>query len=230
VICWFVTIADELALRPHVEGSVPTACRSAAVLSKSSSPHRKVLLNYRELSLFLRTAGGSHFSPNSLLSPPYVRLDCNFFVSPTYAKTGVPSPQKCRRADISSLFLLKSTVGSLSFQPLAHSFIFRITPISHCSNIFPTLHQKTRVYPPPVQPIAPEGVGPATRRSPTSEGLRYKGSLSPVTNHQSPITLSSPTNLSVAPSLPPAGHWYLRSGAMRFREEEAKTCPTPSVN
>jgi len=217
VICWFVTIADELALRPHVEGSVPTACRSAAVLSKSSSPHRKVLLNYRELSLFLRTAGGSHFSPNSLLSPPYVRLDCNFFVSPTYAKTGVPSPQKCRRADISSLFLLKSTVGSLSFQPLAHSFIFRITPISHSSNIFPTLHQKTRVYPPPVQPIPPKHL----THTPLILGPRSP--LPPVASHQSRVTLSSPTNLSVAPTLPPAGHWYLRSGATQVREEEAKT-------
>jgi hypothetical protein len=167
-----------------VEGSVPTACRSAAVLSKSSSLHRKVLLNYRELSLFLRTAGGSHFSPNSLLSPPYVRLDCNFFVSPTYAKTGgATHPKMSARRHFHALLAPKHSSGSLSFQPLAHSFIFRITPISHCSNIFPTLHQKTRVYPPPVQPIAPEGAGPATRRSPTSEGLRYKGSLSPVTNH-----------------------------------------------
>jgi hypothetical protein len=28
---------------------------------------------------------------------------------------------------------------------------------------------------------------------------------------------TSPANLSVAPLLPPAGHWYLHSGAKRFR-------------
>jgi len=55
------------------------------------------------------------------------------------------------------------------------------------------------------------------------------------TSHKAPIAshcalvagrlplATSAANLSVAPSLPPAGHWYLRSGATQVREEEAKT-------
>jgi hypothetical protein len=82
-------------------------------------------------------------------SKPFVSPTCeitvrNFFVSPTYAKTGGCTPPKNVGAPTFALsFLPIPTLGSLSFQLLAHSFIFRITRIPYPSRTFRTLCRKT---------------------------------------------------------------------------------------
>ncbi len=48
-------------------------------------------------------------------------------------------------------------------------------------------------------------------------GAPPKNVGAPVADHRSPAT--SPANLSVAPPLPPAGHWYFRIGCNRIRHE-----------
>src|SRR5690242_3444231 len=99
----------------------------------------------------------SRLPSKSFISPTYANFTSNSFVSPTYAKTGGCTPHKNvglslaqpRGAPTFTLsFLPISTLGSLLFQSLAHSFVFRITPISHRSITFCTLLSKTRVYPP----------------------------------------------------------------------------------
>src|SRR5258708_26035103 len=45
-------------------------------------------------------------------------------------------------------------IPPLAFQSLAHSFIFRSTPIPFLHSAFPTLSPKTRGVPPLVPPIA----------------------------------------------------------------------------
>src|SRR5580704_852264 len=77
------------------------------------------------------------------------------FVSPAYAKTGGYTPTKMSARTFSLSFLPIFTLGPLAFQSFAHSFIFRIQPISHPSNIFRTLAPKTGGTPPQVQPIPP---------------------------------------------------------------------------
>jgi hypothetical protein len=213
-----VTIAHELALRPQVEGSVPAASRSAALRSQSLR---------HTASLFSSIASSPSPSGLSVVGPFPLTLffplhavawpTTPLFPLHTQKQGGATHPKMSARRHFHALLLPEDSLGSLSFQLLAHSFIFRITPISHSSNIFPTLHQKTRVYPPPVQPIPPKHL----THTPLILGPRSP--LPPVASHQSRVTLSSPTNLSVAPTLPPAGHWYLRSGATQVREEEAKT-------
>ncbi len=88
----------------------------------------------------------SRFPFKSFLSPIYEHFTSNSFVSPTYAKTGGIPLQKCRRADIFSLFLPISVLGSLSFQSFAHSFIFRVQPISRLPSAFRTLSPKNPGY------------------------------------------------------------------------------------
>src|SRR5580704_1579854 len=58
-------------------------------------------------------------------------------------KQGVAPPKKCRRADICSLFSPIPPSWISFLQLLAHSFIFRITPIPYPSNTFRTLCRKT---------------------------------------------------------------------------------------
>ncbi len=74
---------------------------------------------------------GGMSKQSSFLPSRLFRLPQNNVGAPTFALSFLPIP----------------TLGSLSFQFLVHSFIFRITPIPYPSSIFRTLSPKTRVYP-----------------------------------------------------------------------------------
>ena len=100
---------------------------------------RAILSSYLPRSLAL-----SRFPTKSFISPTCEITVRNFFVSPTYAKTGGCTPPKNVGAPTFALsFLPIPTLGSLSFQLLAHSFIFRITRIPYPSSTFRTLCRKT---------------------------------------------------------------------------------------
>jgi len=112
---------------------------------------RAILSSYLQRSLTL-----SRFPTKLFIPPAYDRFTRNSFVSPAYAKTGGVYTHKNVGAPTFSLsFLPIFTLGPLAFQSFAHSFIFRIQPISHPSNIFRTLVPKTGGTPPLVQPIPP---------------------------------------------------------------------------
>ena len=91
------------------------------------------------------------FPSKSFLSPTYKNSPRNFFVSPTYAKTGVYPSKNVGLSRVPSRgaptfshsFLTMPTLGPLAFQSVAHSFVFRIPPISRPSYIFRTLASKT---------------------------------------------------------------------------------------
>jgi hypothetical protein len=75
---------------------------------------------------------------------PYIRKNRGVYPS---KNVGAPT--------FSLSFLPILALDSLAFQSLAQSFVFRIQPISHPSNIFRTLAPKTGGTPPLVQPIPP---------------------------------------------------------------------------
>jgi len=78
------------------------------------------------------------------------------FCFPYLRKNRGVCPSKNVGAPTFSLsFLPIPALVPLAFQSLAHSFIFRIRPISRPSNIIRTLVPKTGGTPPLVQPISP---------------------------------------------------------------------------
>ena len=89
------------------------------------------------------------FPSKPLVSPTCKITVRNSFVSPTYAKTGGLYHRKNVGAPTYYIcFLRIHALAPLAFQSLAHSFIFRITPIRYPSNIFRTLAPKTGGYTP----------------------------------------------------------------------------------
>src|SRR6266403_1939874 len=98
-----------------------------------------------------RLYASSCFPSKPFVSPTYKITVRNSFVSPTYAKTG-GYPRKNVGAPTFSLSFLP--IPPLPFQSLAHSFVFRSTPISCLHSAFRTLSQKTGGLPPLVRPIA----------------------------------------------------------------------------
>ena len=91
----------------------------------------------------------------SSISPTYDRFTSNSFVSPAYAKTGGVPPQKCRRADICSLFSPNphSRLFLLSITWALFHFPYHTYPLSlqHLPHSFP----KSGGYPTLVTPIPP---------------------------------------------------------------------------
>src|ERR1700730_5074895 len=86
-------------------------------------------------------------SPKSNHPPRYAQLCRKSNVSPTYAKTGGVHPSKNVGAPTFALsFLPILTLGALSFQFFAHSFIFHNTSISRLCKRLRTLSEKTRGY------------------------------------------------------------------------------------
>jgi len=156
----------------------------------------------------------SRLPSTSFLSPTYKHFARNFIVSPTYAKTGGCHPPKNVGAPTFPRFSFPSTLSVLFVFNCLSTLSFSVSPLSPIPPTSSTLFTKNPGGPPPVQPILPKHV------THTPLFLGPRSPLPPVTSHQSPVTLSSPArrsfseggrgraNLSVAPSLAPAGHWY----------------------
>src|SRR5579859_6207477 len=112
------------------------------------------------LSASLKNSANSNYS-RTYVPPPgrgytglLVRPFPQLFCFPYLRKNrGVYPLQNVGAPTFSLSFHPISTLGPLALQSVAHSFIFRIQPISRPSNIFRTLPPKTGGTPPLVMPI-----------------------------------------------------------------------------
>jgi len=91
-------------------------------------------------------------SPLSLLFPLHTKLLSATLLFPLRTQKQGGYPRKNVGAPTFSLSFLP--IPPLPFQSLAHSFVFRSTPISCLHSAFRTLSQKTGGLPPLVRPIA----------------------------------------------------------------------------
>ncbi len=103
-----------------------------------------------------RLLASSCFPSKPFVSPTYKITVRNSFVSPTYAKTGGCTPLKMSAKNVGAPTFSLSflPIPPRAFQSLAHSFVFRSTPISCLHSAFRTLSPKTGGVPPLVRPIA----------------------------------------------------------------------------